>query len=151
MSEERLRDDKAFQELSARVDLRVPSKDAAIRIVSPKLKPPMAPLAPVAPVNTPVVTPAAPVGRDWASAIDLVNEAAEAVRMADERAAAAERYSQELAQYYSEQAKASDQKIAVLERRLEASESKAREAEEWLVRFHDAIMGGFGGLLKKVS
>ena len=44
-----------------------------------------------------------PQKRDWSSAIDLVNEACEAVRLAEERAMTAERYSQQLNQYYAEQ------------------------------------------------
>lgn len=147
MAEETLTTEKTFQELLVRADPRgaaVQAKDgspapAAIRIVSPKPKAP------------PTSTAAAPAGRDWASAVELINEAAEAVRMADERAAAAERYSQELAQYYTEQAKAAELKIAGLEKRLEVTEAKAREAEEWLIRFHDAIMSGFGSLLKKAG
>lgn len=144
MAEETLTTEKTFQELLVRAEPRgaTPAKDgaaatpASIRIVSPKPKVPPA---------------AAPVGRDWASAIELINEAAEAVRLADERANAAERYSQELAQYYTEQAKAAELKIAGLEKRLEVTEGKAREAEEWLIRFHDAIMSGFGSLLKKAG
>ncbi|HTJ03380.1 MAG TPA: hypothetical protein VL492_11360 [Methylovirgula sp.] len=146
MAEETLTQEKTFQELLVRADPRggSPAKDgtgapAAIRIVSPK---------PKAPAPTPAAVPA---GRDWASAIELINEAAEAVRLADERAIAAERYSQELAQYYTEQAKAAELKIAGLEKRLEVTEAKARDAEEWLVRFHDAIMSGFGNLLKKAG
>lgn len=145
MAEETLTQEKTFQELLVRADPRgTPTKDgvgapAAIRIVSPKPKAP-------APTAT-----AVPAGRDWASAIELINEAAEAVRLADERAVAAERYSQELAQYYTEQAKAAELKIAGLEKRLEVTEAKARDAEEWLVRFHDAIMSGFGNLLKKAG
>ncbi len=54
-------------------------------------------------------------------------------------------------EYYGEQAKAAEAKIAALEKRLEISEAKAREAEEWLVRFHDAIMSGFGNLIKKAG
>ncbi len=147
MAEETLTTEKTFQELLVRADPRgsAPAKEsagvqAAIRIVSPKPKAPQ-----------PAAAGVVPAGRDWASAIELVNEAAEAVRLADERANAAERYSQELAQYYTEQAKASELKIATLEKRLEMTETKAREAEEWLIRFHDAIMSGFGSLLKKAG
>lgn len=135
MAEEMKRDEKVFQELLVRADPGAPTKKSAIRIISPK---------PKAPVNT-------PVGRDWAAAVDLINEAAEAVRIADERANSAERYSQQLVAYYGEQAKTAETKIAALEKRLEFSEAKARDAEEWLVRFHDAIMTGFGSLIKKAG
>ena len=135
MAEETKRDERVFQELSVRTEPRTPPKESPVRIISPTPKPPLT----------------APVGRDWAAAVDLINEAAEAVRLADERTNSAERYSQELAQYYAEQAKTAETKIAALEKRLEMTEAKAREAEEWLIRFHDAIMKGFGGLLKKAS
>ncbi|QXX73604.1 hypothetical protein [Methylovirgula sp. HY1] len=138
MAEETKRDERVFQELTVRTESRTPTRDSPVRIISPAPK-------------TPTAAPSAPVGRDWAAAVDLINEAAEAVRLADERANSAERYSQELAQYYNEQAKTADAKIASLEKRLESSEAKAREAEEWLIRFHDTIMKGFGGLLKKAS
>jgi hypothetical protein len=136
MAEETKRDEKVFQELLVRTEPRTITKDSTIRVISPKPKVPVTPVTP-------------PAGRDWAAAMDLISEAAEAVRLAEERAASAEHYSQELAEYYNEQSKTAEAKIAALEKRLETSEAKAREAEEWLVRFHDAITMGFGSLLKK--
>jgi len=88
------------------------------------------------------------VRRDFASAIELVNEACEAIRIAEERAMAAERYSQELNEYIVKQAKVTDSNVAALEKRLENAEARANEAEEWLIRFHDAIINGFGHLQK---
>jgi hypothetical protein len=38
--------------------------------------------------------------------------------------------------------------MSALEKRLEGAESRAKEAEEWLLRFHDAIVEGFSGILK---
>ncbi len=87
--------------------------------------------------------------RDWGSAIELVREACEAVRLADDKAAAAERYAHELKQYYLEQAKLAEMKIVGLEKRLEMAEARAVEAEEWLVRFNDAILTGFQGVLRQ--
>ena len=86
--------------------------------------------------------------RDWSSAIDLVNEACEAVRLAEERASTAERYSQQLNQYYAEQVKGLELRLQTAEKRAEAANARAAEAEEWLVRFHDAIVGGFKGVLE---
>lgn len=85
--------------------------------------------------------------RDWSSAIDLVNEACEAVRLAEERAATAERYSQQLNQYYAEQVKGLELRLQTAEKRADAANGRAAEAEEWLVRFHDAIVNGFKGVL----
>ena len=85
--------------------------------------------------------------RDWSSAIDLVNEACEAVRLAEERAATAERYSQQLNQYYSEQVRGLELRLQTAEKRADAANARAGEAEEWLIRFHDAIVSGFKGVL----
>jgi hypothetical protein len=85
--------------------------------------------------------------RDWSSAIDLVNEACEAVRLAEERASTAERYSQQLNQYYAEQVRGLELRIQTAEKRAEAANARAAEAEEWLIRFHDAIVSGFKGVL----
>jgi hypothetical protein len=85
--------------------------------------------------------------RDWSSAIELVNEACEAVRLAEERASTAERYSQQLNQYYAEQVKSLELRIQTAEKRAEAANVRAAEAEEWLLRFHDAIVTGFKGVL----
>jgi hypothetical protein len=40
-------------------------------------------------------------------------------------------------------------KIVGLEKRLEMAEARAVEAEEWLVRFNDAILTGFQGVLRQ--
>jgi hypothetical protein len=87
--------------------------------------------------------------RDWSSAIDLVNEACEAVRLAEERASTAERYSQQLNQYYAEQVKGLELRLQTAEKRAEAANARAAEAEEWLIRFHDAIVTGFKGVLEQ--
>jgi hypothetical protein len=88
-----------------------------------------------------------PQKRDWSSAIDLVNEACEAVRLAEERASTAERYSQQLNQYYAEQVRALELRLQTAEKRADAANARAAEAEEWLIRFHDAIVNGFKGVL----
>jgi hypothetical protein len=87
--------------------------------------------------------------RDWSSAIDLVNEACEAVRLAEERASTAERYSQQLNQYYAEQVRGLELRLQTAEKRAEAANARATEAEEWLIRFHDAIVSGFKGVLEQ--
>jgi hypothetical protein len=87
--------------------------------------------------------------RDWSSAIDLVNEACEAVRLAEERASTAERYSQQLNQYYAEQVRGLELRLQTAEKRAEAANGRAAEAEEWLIRFHDAIVSGFKGVLEQ--
>ncbi len=81
--------------------------------------------------------------RDWSSAIDLVNEAFEAIRLADERAVAAENYHQQLIQHHKEQVRSLDARIAAAEKRAETAEGRLKEAESWLARFHDTIVDGF--------
>ena len=82
--------------------------------------------------------------RDWGAALDLINEASEAVRWAEERAQTAEDYSKQLAIFHKEQLKAADQRVANADKRAEAALQRATEAEAWLTRFHDAIVEGFG-------
>lgn len=151
MAEEMKKEEATFQDLVVRSEPRVAAKDSSIRIISPKPK--TTPITPSAPVTAaPAISSHVGHGaRDWAAAVDLISEAAEAVRLADDRAQAAEKYSQELADYYSEQIKTSEAKIAVLESRLKTSDARLRDAEEWLARFHDAIMAGFGNLAKKTG
>ncbi len=86
--------------------------------------------------------------RDWGAAIDLVKEASEAIRFAEERAQAAEDYSTQLTNYHKEQLKAAEGRIAAADRRAEVAQLRAAEAEAWLSRFHDAINEGFGRFTK---
>lgn len=81
--------------------------------------------------------------RDWSSALDLVNEAFEAIRMAEERAIAAEDYHQQLIQHHKEQIKGLEQRLSATEKRAEVAESRSKEADAWLARFHDTIVDGF--------
>jgi chromosome segregation ATPase len=84
-----------------------------------------------------------PLKRDWSSAIDLVNEAFEAIRLADERAVAAENYHQQLIQHHKEQVKSLEGRIAAAEKRADTAEARLKDAESWLARFHDTIVDGF--------
>ncbi len=84
-----------------------------------------------------------PPKRDWSSAIDLVNEAFEAIRLADERAVAAENYHQQLIQHHKEQVRSLESRITAAEKRAEGAEGRLKEAESWLARFHDTIVDGF--------
>ena len=109
-----------------------------------KVFPFSAPYKPWPPQSSPDRAGPAPAHqRDWSAALDLVNEAYEAIRIAEERAAAAEDYSKQLTQYHSEQLRVADARLAATEKRAEAAEARAREAEEWLVKFHDTILDGF--------
>ncbi len=98
--------------------------------------------------QTATETPLGNERRDWGAAIDLVKEASEAIRFAEERAQAAEDYSAQLATYHKEQLKAAEGRIAAAERRAEVAQLRAAEAESWLSRFHDAINEGFGRFTK---
>ena len=81
--------------------------------------------------------------RDWSSALDLVSEAFEAIRMADERAAASEDYQAELVQRHADHVKVLETRIAAAEKRADAAETRAKTAEGWLSKFHDTIIDEF--------
>ena len=87
--------------------------------------------------------PAAAERRDWGAAIDLVKEACEAIRFAEERAQAAQDYAKQLVSHHKEQLKAADARTAAAERRAEQALQRAVDAESWLARLHDAIVEGF--------
>lgn len=98
-----------------------------------------------------VDTPAPAERRDWGAAIDLIAEASEAVRWAEERAQTAEDYSKQLAAFHKEQLRAAEQRVVHAEKRTEAALLRATEAEAWLTRFHDAIVDGFGQGAKEAN
>ena len=81
--------------------------------------------------------------RDWSSALDLVNEAFEAIQVADQRALAADAHRQQLQQLHRDQLVALEARIAASEKRADAAEAHAKEAESWLAKFHDTIVDGF--------
>lgn len=87
-------------------------------------------------------SPGAPK-RDWSAALDLVNEAFEAIRMAEERTVAAEDYQRQLIQHHADQVRALEHRLANTEKRAEAAEARAKETESWLVKYHDTIVDGF--------
>ena len=81
--------------------------------------------------------------RDWSSALDLVSEAFEAIRMADERASASEEFQAELVRRHADHAKVLEARIAAAEKRADAAENRAKLAEGWLSKFHDTIVDEF--------
>jgi hypothetical protein len=81
--------------------------------------------------------------RDWSSALDLVTEAFEAIRLADERATASEEHRADLIQRHAEHVKALETRIAASEKRAEVAENRAAVAEGWLSKFHDTIIDEF--------
>lgn len=89
--------------------------------------------------------------RDWSSALDLVQEACEAIRISEERVQDLERQGQQASLQAREDIKALQLQIQAGERRAQAAEARATkaearalEAESWLARLHDAIVMGFG-------
>ncbi|GJD36902.1 hypothetical protein [Methylobacterium aerolatum] len=88
--------------------------------------------------------------RDFKSAIDLIKEASEAIRFAEERSAELEQQLHQVSGRAAEQVKALEIQVAALERRLMKSEERARaaevranDAETWLSRLHDTIITSF--------
>jgi len=80
--------------------------------------------------------------RDFTSAIDLVHQAAETIRAADERA----RRSEAEARTAIEERAQAERRAEEAQALLKAAETRAREAEEWLQRLHDAILSKFGSV-----
>lgn len=93
--------------------------------------------------------PGGVVRRDWAAALDLINEACEAVKMSEQRAKDAELYNMNLVQSHAEQVKRLEARAKEAESRAEAAERRAAEAEEWLLLFHDTIVAGVKGVLDR--
>ena len=95
-----------------------------------------------------------PRRRDWSSALDLVQEASEAIRIRDERIAEIERESMQFAlqtreelKLYQAQLQAAQRQIQQTEVRAEKAEARAADAETWLARLDEAIKNGFGPVL----
>ena len=82
--------------------------------------------------SEPAPTPkaAGPVtAREFATAIDFVHEAAQAIKAAEERTREAESRTQSLAQRAAEELKNAELRIQALEARVRAAEGRAQEAE----------------------
>lgn len=95
--------------------------------------------------------------RDWTSAIDLVQEAAEAIRISEERAVELENQLRSVIGQAEEEVRqlqktlaASQQMVSQAEDRARRAEARAQEAESWLVRIHDAVFTAFGSKAKTV-
>ena len=97
------------------------------------------------------------VTREWASAVDLIREASEAIRVGEERAAELEaQLAQVVAQAdleirrLEQEVATGAQNLARSEERVRLAEARAAEAEDWLVRLHDAAVEAFGARAKPV-
>lgn len=102
-------------------------------------------LPPLSDVDIPSVA-----GRDFASALDLIREASEAIHASEERAndladelALAKERADEQIQTLEGQAAATDRRLQKAEERARAAEARASAAETWLIRIHDAVTTGF--------
>lgn len=88
--------------------------------------------------------------RDWSTAIDLIQEASEAIRISEERATELEGHLRQITAEASEEMRrleahiaAGEQRLLKAEERIRRAEARAEEAEAWLVRLHDAVIGAF--------
>ena len=93
--------------------------------------------------------------RDWVSAIDLVQEAAEAIRISEERAVDLENQLRNVIAQAEDEVRQLQKTIASnqlllsqAEDRARRAETRAKEAETWLVRIHDAVFTAFGSKTK---
>lgn len=89
--------------------------------------------------------------RDWSSALDLIQEASEAIRLSEERSADLEAELRELSAKSAETTRQLEGQLAAVERRLAKMEERARvaevrasESEAWLVRVNDSLVAAFG-------
>lgn len=88
--------------------------------------------------------------REWSTALDLVQEASEAVRISEERITELEAEMQELAASVAEAVRrletelgAGEQRCAMSEERARVADARASEAEAWLERLNSAVNASF--------
>jgi hypothetical protein len=121
--------------------------------------PPETPLAvSQAPANQPLDMSTSAPRKDWSAALDLIQEATEAIRMSEERVEELERAAEEQeVRTRSEYALLRDQ-LQMAQREIEnayhraaVAEKQAQEANEWLARLNAAITQGFGRSAGKIS
>lgn len=91
--------------------------------------------------------------RDWAAALTLVQEAAEAIRLSEERNEELRREAEEQAQQHHSdltalhgQLRAAQREIEAANQRARAAEQRASEANDWLTRLDDAITANLGAV-----
>lgn len=94
--------------------------------------------------------------REWSAAIDLIEEASEAIRIGEQRAAELENQLAHITTQASEEMRRLnhhvslvEQKLVRAEERARLAESRAHDAEAWLVRLHDAAITAFGSRASK--
>ena len=115
--------------------------------------PPVAPAsdeAAEAPPHAPGTDLPSIAGRDFASALDLIREASDAVRASEARANDLEHQFGQLSTRAAEQirsleaqAAAAERRMRMAEERARAAEARATSAEAWLIRMHDAVLTSF--------
>jgi hypothetical protein len=81
--------------------------------------------------------------RDWGTALDMLHEAFEAVRIAENHNQQLEAAAEEARRMHRAESLAFQERIAALESRIVLAETRATEAESWLERFHTAVVEGF--------
>jgi hypothetical protein len=99
-------------------------------------------------------TSPSPAKRDWASALSVIRQAADAMSATEERAKEIESRSRAMADRAVEELKNAERRIHAAEMaaksaeaaarsaegRAREAEARAQEAEDWLMRFHDEIV-----------
>ena len=87
-----------------------------------------------------------PTERDWVKTLYLVDQAADALRAAEERIRDLEARNEELVQRATDELKAAQSMVQAAETRAMRAETRAKEAEErarvdrdWLMRIHEAM------------
>jgi hypothetical protein len=103
--------------------------------------------APVEPEPVPASATSPAQGRDWSATIALVHQAAEAMRVIEERAHKAEARGKALAERAAEEMRTLEKRLEAAEAarrhaeaRARAAEADAQEAEAWLTRLQEEIV-----------
>ena len=81
--------------------------------------------------------------RDFSAALDLVHQAAEAIRATEERAQAIAMRANEELEAAEARIQSAEARVRTAEARAKEAEARAKEYEEWLVRIHDVIVQEF--------
>ncbi len=81
--------------------------------------------------------------RDYSATLDLIREAQEAIRLAQEQNDELEAQLRDMAHQHRDELARAQAQSAQLEQRAKAAERRAEEAEGWLERLHQGIVSAF--------
>ena len=80
---------------------------------------------------------------DLDKALTLLQSAAESLQAAEQRAQDADEYSRKLDVFHKDQMRLANDRVAAAEAKAATLAAQLDEAEEWLLKLHDRIVGHF--------